>query len=143
MKRKPSGKVVYAKGDGIRRRYRELLEEKHFLHPRRYVSKTVTNKWLMSDEPLKRPLFGLYRLAKYAEGRLYLSRKTNPFHGGTPRPDEDLAFIFFSDTRRAMRNVLYTTHVDERLTRAQLKTVRKAVSKLLNRARAFFILRTV
>jgi hypothetical protein len=132
-KERVDGKVVlvYEKGDGIRRRFREALHEDRFRFPRKGLVHHA-EVWYLTDAPLKRPMFGIYALAAYAEDILWRAR-----FGKNKRPDINEAIKFFAETRRALQNVLSTYRLGERLTRKQIASQRKVVTRLVESAKKF------
>lgn len=130
-KEKVDGKtvVVHEAGDGVRRRFRESLDPSRYTFPRRGLVHHPKS-WYMSDAPLKRPVFGVYALAAFAENMMWLAR-----FGRRRRPTIEDATRYFAETRRALQNVLSTYRVDRRLTEAQARRLRTLVSKLVDGAR--------
>ena len=133
-RQKVNGKtvVVHEKGDGIRRRFREALADERFLWPRRGLVHHA-EAWYVSGAPLRRPVFGVYALAAFAEDTLWRAR-----FGKRRRPDFAEASVFFADTRRALQNVLSTYPIGRRLTGRQVESLRRVVERLVEESRKFF-----
>lgn len=130
---KVDGKVVviYERGDGIRRRFREALDERRFLWPRKGLVHHA-EAWYVSDAPLRRPVFGVYALAAFAEDTLWRAR-----FGKRMKPDFAEASAFFAETRCALQNVLSTYPIDRRLTRKETESLRRVVGRLVEHAKKF------
>lgn len=130
---KVDGKVVivYERGDGIRRRYREALDGERFLWPRKGLVHHAES-WYVSDAPMKRPVFGVYALAAFAEDTLWRAR-----FGKRMKPDFAEASAFFAETRCALQNVLSSYPIGRRLTRKETASLRRVVERLAGHARKF------
>lgn len=130
---KVDGKVVivYERGDGIRRRYREALDERRFLWPRKGLVHHA-EPWYVSGAPMKRPVFGVYALAAFAEDQLWRAR-----FGKRRKPAFAEASAFFAETRCALQNVLSTYPIDRRLTRKEAESLRRVVGRLVEHAKKF------
>lgn len=132
-KERLDGKVVaiFERGDGIRRRFREALSDDRYIWPRKGLVHHA-EEWYVSGAPLKRPVFGVYALAAFAEDTLWRAR-----YGKRRRPDFAKASAFFADTRRALQNVLSTYPIDRRLTPKQVESLRRVVERLVEHAKIF------
>ena len=125
------GKSKRAAAGGIRRRYRDALDEGRFAWPRRGLVHHAES-WYVSEAPLRRPVFGVYALAAFAEDTLWRAR-----FGKRRRPDLCEAVKFFASTRRALQNVLSTYPIGRRLTAKQAGALRRVVARLAGEARKF------
>ena len=123
--------IVHEKGDGIRRRYRESLDESRFAHPRRGLVHHA-EAWYLSDAPLRRPLFGIYAFAALAEDLMWRAR-----FGRRRAPALEDVIPLFAETRRALQNVLSTYHIGRRLTRKETESLRRVVERLVESSRKF------
>lgn len=123
--------IVYERGDGIRRRYREALDGRRFLWPRKGLVHHA-EAWYVSGAPLRRPVFGVYALAAFAEDTLWRAR-----FGKRMKPDFAEASRFFAETRCALQNVLSTYPIDARLTRRQTESLRRVVARLVESSKKF------
>lgn len=123
--------IVHERGDGIRRRFRDALDESRFLHPRKGLVHHEES-WYVSDKPFLRPLFGVYAFASFAEDTLWRAR-----YGRRRRPPLVDAMVYFAETRRALQNVLSTYRIGSRLTPKQIKSLRKVVARLAEGAKKF------
>ena len=122
--------VVFERGDGIRRRFRESLDEARFLYPRKGLIHHPRS-WFLSERPLARPVFGVYAMAAFAEDMLWRARHAKK----GPRPRFEDAARYFAETRRALQNVLSSHKIDRRLTAAQVRRLRTVVERLVEGAR--------
>lgn len=127
---KKEGRRVYAKGDGIRRRYHDMLDPGRFLFPRRGLVHHAES-WFLSTAPLARPTFGVYAMGAFAEDLMWRAR----FGRRGRRPTLEAAARFFASTRRALQNVLSTYRIGRRLTAAQTARLRRTVERLVEEAR--------
>ena len=124
------GVVVHERGDGVRRRFRESLDEMRWTYPRKGLVHHP-RAWFLSEKPMARPVFGVYAMASCAEDMLW--RAKNARKGKAPRYED--AAVYFAETRRALQNVLSTYRIDRRLTAAQVKSLRRVVERLVEGAR--------
>ena len=122
---------VYEPGDGIRRRVHEALDPKRYDFPRKGLIHHARS-WFLSDAPLKRPVFGVYAMASFAEDMLWRAK----FGKGGRIPRVEEALPFFSATRAALQNVLSTYRIGFRLTAKEVGSLRKVVAKLVSQAKA-------
>ena len=131
-KEKVDGKVVvvHERGDGIRRRYRESLDRQRWTFPRKGLVHHP-REWFLSDAPARRPVFGVYAMASFAEDMLWRSKHAKK--GAKPAVED--ATRYFAETRRALQNVLSTYKIDRRLTAAQARSLRGVVERLIEGAR--------
>ena len=123
--------IVHEKGDGIRRRYRESLDESRFAHPRRGLVHHA-EAWYLSDAPLRRPLFGIYAFAALAEDLMWRAR-----FGRRRAPALEDVVPLFAETRRALQNALSTYHIGKRLTERQARSLRRVVERLAEHSKKF------
>lgn len=119
------------KAKGIRERFREALDVRRFTWPRKGLLHHA-EAWFVSEAPLRRPLFGVYAMAAFAEDTLWRAR-----FGKRTKPDFAEAAGFFAETRRALQNVLSTYPIGRRLTRRQAESLRRVVERLAERAKKF------
>ena len=122
--------VVFDRGDGIRRRFRESLDGSRFLYPRKGLIHHPRS-WFLSEWPLRRPVFGVYAMAAFAEDMMWRARHAKK---GMKPAFEDAA-RYFAETRRALQNVLSSYRIDRRLTSAQTRKLRALVGRLVEGAR--------
>ncbi len=112
------------KADGIRRRFRDALDESRYMYPRKGLLHHST-AWFGSDAPVKRPLFGVYAFAALAEDMMWRAR-----FGRRNKPRFEDVVPFFAATRRALQNVLSTYKVERRLTPKEVESLRRVVVRL-------------
>lgn len=131
-KMKTDGKtvVVHERGDGVRRRFRESLDEMRWTYPRKGLVHHP-RAWFLSEKPMARPVFGVYAMASFAEDMLW--RAKNARKGSRPTVED--AMRYFAETRRALQNTLSTYRIDRRLTTAQARSLRRVVERLVEGAR--------
>lgn len=122
--------AVHERGDGVRRRYRESLDESRFLYPRKGLIHHPRS-WFLSERPLARPVFGVYAMAAFAEDMLWRARHAKRGR----RPAFEDAARYFAETRRALQNVLSSHRIDRRLTSAQSRRLRSVVERLVEDAK--------
>lgn len=122
---------VYEPGDGIRRRFHAALDRKRWDFPRKGLIHHARS-WFLSDAPAKRPVFGVYAMASFAEDMLWRAKFGR---AGRIPPVED-ATRFFASTRSALQNTLSTYRIDRRLTAKQAASLRKVVERLIGEAKA-------
>ena len=122
--------TVHERGDGVRRRYRDSLDSSRFLYPRKGLVHHP-RAWFLSEGPLRRPIFGVYALAAFAEDMMWRARHAKK---GMKPAFEDAA-RYFAETRRALQNVLSSYRIDRRLTSAQTRKLRALVGRLVEGAR--------
>lgn len=122
--------AVHERGDGVRRRYRESLDESRFLYPRKGLIHHPRS-WFLSERPLARPVFGVYAMAAFAEDMLWRARHAKRGR----RPAFEDAARYFAETRRALQNVLSSHRIDRRLTSSQSRRLRALVGRLVEGAR--------
>lgn len=132
-KEKVDGRVVvtFERGDGIRRRFRLALSDDRYIWPRKGLVHHA-EPWYVSGAPLKRPVFGVYAMAAFAEDQLWRAR-----FGKRRKPDFAEASAFFAETRRALQNVLSTYPIGRRLTRKETESLRRVVGRLVESSRKF------
>ena len=122
--------TVHERGDGVRRRYRDSLDSSRFLYPRKGLVHHP-RPWFLSEEPLRRPVFGVYAMAAFAEDMMWRARHAKK---GMKPAFEDAA-RYFAETRRALQNVLSSYRIDRRLTAAQVRKLRTVVERLVEGAK--------
>lgn len=122
-------KRVYDKGDGMRRRFHELLEPEHFDNPRK-LSRNHGTKWYLNGRYSNRPIYGIYALAQVAEHYMYLVR-FGKRQQGFALPE---VARFYAATRRAMQNVLSTFGVNKRIPADKVDYVRSIYENLCKEA---------
>lgn len=122
--------IVHERGDGIRRRFRESLDPQRWTYPRKGLVHHP-REWFLSDAPARRPVFGVYAMASFAEDMLWRSKHAKK----GVKPTVEDAMLFFARTRCALQNVLSTYRIDRRLTTAQSRTLRAKVAELVEDAR--------
>lgn len=122
--------AVHERGDGVRRRYRDSLDPSRFLYPRKGLVHHPRS-WFLSEWPLRRPVFGVYAMAAFAEDMLWRARHAKRGR----RPAFEDAARYFAETRRALQNVLSSYRIDRRLTAAQARKLRTVVERLVEGAR--------
>lgn len=82
---------------------------------------------------MRRPVFGVYAMASFAEDMLWRARFGKA--GRIPRIED--ALPFFSATRAALQNTLSTYRIDRRLTAKEAEALRRVVARLVGKAREF------
>lgn len=122
---------MYEPGDGIRRRFHEALDPRRYRFPRKGLIHHARS-WYLSDAPLRRPVFGVYAMASFAEDMLWRAK----FGRGGRIPRVEDALPLFSATRAALQNTLSTYRIDFRLTSREVASLRKVVARLVEQARA-------
>ena len=124
---------VYEPGDGIRRRYYEMLEPTRFLYPRG-LKKTSRKpySWYLDGHLSSRPTMGIYAMARFAEALLFNVKAKRRGWDHTKLRE---ATEFFAATRRAMVNVLASGRVTRRPTRKVTAYAAKVLEKLYPLAR--------
>lgn len=128
--RKKKGIRKHTTGEGIRRRYYDALEQARYDFPRKGLIHHP-RAWFLSDAPLKRPVFGVYAMASFAEDMLWRAK----FGKGGRIPRVEEAIPFFSVTRAALQNTLSTYRIDRRLTAKEVEALRRVVARLVGKAR--------
>lgn len=123
-------KKVFEQGDGVRRHFYEALNESRFTYPR-LVTRRHSIKWYLDGELTKRPLYGIYAMARLAEHFLNRARFGTK---GQKNVIQDAA-KFFADTRRTMRNILSTYDIDKRIPRESVDSIRETYVELVEEAR--------
>ena len=124
-------KRQYVAGDGIRHRYREALDASRARFPRRGLVHHE-RAWFLSDAPRKRPVFGVYAMASFAEDMLWRAKFAKK--GFAPSVED--ALVFFAETRRALQGTLSSYRIDSRLTPRGVASLRKVVARLQRSAEA-------
>lgn len=117
--------TVYEKGDGVRRRYHALLGQEAWQFPRA-VKLHRSAAYILGPEPMRRPLFAIYGMAKLAEYMLHGVRVGRNSKGRAERECAE----FYAATRRTMQNVLSTYPVDRPLSAPGLRAVRRMAEEL-------------
>ena len=121
---------TYEQGDGIRRRFHDALEPERWDFLRRGLVHHP-RAWYLSEAPMKRPVFGVYALASFAEDMLWKAK----FGKGGRIPGVEDALRFFSKTRAALQSTLSTYRIGRRLTAKEAESLRRKVRKLVLDAR--------
>lgn len=114
---------------GIRRRYRELMEQTHFTFPRKTL---IHHKigWYLDGSAAARPAFGVYSMACFAEYILHFARFGRR---GQSAYMKDAA-KFYASTRAALQNTLSTYPIGERLSEHAVESLRRLVYRLVAEA---------
>lgn len=106
-----------------------MLDGVHFSFPRRtLLSHRI--EWYLNGSACKRPTFGVYAMACFAEYLLYQTR-----HG---KRNQSAAFTdaarFYAATRRAIQNTLSSYRIESRLSVPEAVSLRRVVADLVNMA---------
>lgn len=131
-KDRKTGRRTYEAGDGVRRRFHDALDPTRYEFPRKGLVHHPRS-WYLSEAPTRRPVFGVYAMASFAEDMLWRAKFGKA--GRIPRIED--ALPFFSATRAALQNTLSTYRIDRRLTAKETETLRRVVARLVVRARKF------
>lgn len=117
---------------GVLKLYREAMQEIRFMVPERRITYPV--KWYLNcDHLARRPLYGIYAMAQFAEYLLFKTKK--PRKGRAPGRAVIIAAEFFAETRRAMQNVLSTYPAKRHRTPKDTASIRRMFERLLVSAR--------
>lgn len=129
-------------GTGIRRLYKDALDEKRSVYPRYKETRDSHNapkpsklrhkiEWYLDGHLVERPLYGIYALGILAEHLLHQVKfgKHNRKQALSP------AMRFFAETRRIMRDVLTSCSIDDRLPPKVLTRMRGRVKDLIESAK--------
>ncbi len=120
--------------DGMRRRFRSALDPRRFEYPRRTALNHRIGWYLDGSGPSRRPVFGIYALASFAEYVLHFAR----FGKRTQRTALPVAARFFAETRREVQNVLSTYHIDKKVPASGVAHLRDVVARLVEHGRAAY-----
>ena len=131
-KDRETGRRSYEPGDGVRRRFHDALEPMRYEFPRKGLVHHPRS-WYLSEAPMRRPVFGVYAMASFAEDMLWRARFGKA--GRIPRIED--ALPLFSATRAALQNTLSTYRIDRRLTAKEAEALRRVVARLVGKAREF------
>lgn len=127
--------VSARKTDGVRRRFREYLDERRMSFPRgprkrnskEWIKLEHREPWYYDGHLVNRPLFGLLGLGKLSE--LWLNRVAFSRNRGLHAFVPDV-MRFYADVRRVMQNVLSSYPIDERLPEEGVRAVRDEYLRL-------------
>lgn len=125
-------------GSGMRRLYKDALDERRAVYPRYKETRDSRNdpkpsnlrhpvSWYLDGHLVKRPVYGIYALGVFAEHLLYRV-KFGRRHG-----KEALIPVmgFYAKTRRVMRDMLTACSIEERVPKDVLVRMRGRVEELL------------
>lgn len=137
--------VSARKTDGVRRKFREYLDERRMVFPRgpkrpnsrEWIRLDHREEWYYDGHLVDRPLFGLLGLGKVSE--LWLNRVTFPRNRGVRTFVPDVMRLY-ADVRRVMRNVLSSYPIDERLPEEGVRAVRSEYLRLCENAAELVVL---
>lgn len=124
-------RVVFEPGDGIRRRYRILLNPELSRFPRNVKLKHSVD-YFLGELPNERPLFAVYKLATLAEYFLWHTTFGGHARGRGTRECHE----FFAATRKGMQNILSTYRIDRPIYASGTRKLRALVRKLQDYGRA-------
>lgn len=116
---------------GIRRRFRKALDPKLFDYPRKGVLNHRVKWYLDGAEAIRRPTFGVYAMAMFAE---YLFHQARFGKSGQRHAFREAA-AFFAETRRALQNTLSSFSINDRLDSCEIGLLRRTVTKLVEDGR--------
>lgn len=125
---------TYEKGDGMRRRFYDMLEPRYFTFPRK-IPKNRTVGWYFDGHLVERPLFGVYAAGRIAEHIMYLLR-AKKLTGD--RAAFSATAAVYAKSRRMMESVVRHTRIDDRLPKAWTDSLRKELPGFFADARAAY-----
>lgn len=129
-------------GEGIRRLYKDLLDDRRMIYPRNKEMVEAGNElkrsklghpdsWYLDGHLVERPVYGVYALATYAEHLLYLVKFGRRGRGmAIPQ-----VTAFYAETRRVMRDFLTSCSIDSRVPKAVKERMRNRVLDLIESAK--------
>lgn len=128
-------------GTGIRRMYKDLLDDRRQVYPRYQETRDQRNDvkrshlrhpvdWYLDGHLVQRPAYGIYALATFAEHLLYRV-KFGKRHKSRAFP---AVLAFYAETRRVMRDVLTACSIDSRLPKDVLERMRARTEDLVKSA---------
>lgn len=129
-------------GSGMRRLYKDLLDDQRMVYPRYKESfrdgATVKRsklkhpeKWYLDGHLVNRPVYGVYALAIYAEHLLYLVKFGHRGRGFAIPP----VASFYAETRRVMRDFLTSCKLNGRIPKAVKERMSNRVLGLIESAK--------
>lgn len=129
-------------GEGMRRMFKDLLDDRRIVYPRYKETRTAHDKpkssqlrhpieWYLDGHLVNRPVYGIYALGVFAEHLLYRVK----FGRGRNARALNPVMEFYAETRRVMQSLLTSCSVDKRVPKEVLHRMRKRVTELLDGAR--------
>lgn len=133
-------------GKGMRRLYKDMLDETRMTYPRyKEIHKETRNgrstpvplrlrhpiKWYIDGHLVNRPVYGVYALATFAE---YLLHQAKFGHRGRRAALHEV-MAFYAETRRTMRDMLTGCGIDNRLPPQMLNRMRERTRELIESAK--------
>ena len=129
-------------GEGIRRLYKDALDETRAMYPRYKETRDGNNnikqsklrhktQWYIDGHLANRPLYGIYALGTLAEHLLHKVKFSKHCKSQAIHP----VMSFFAETRRVMRDVLTSCSIDKRLPKDTLARMRTRVLLLIESAK--------
>lgn len=128
-------------GEGIRRLYKDALDDKRMLYPRYKETRNSKDavipsklrhsiQWYLDGHLTSRPVYGVYAMGVLAEHLLHQVK--------FGKRDRKYALVpvmeFFAETRRAMRDMLTCCSIKMRLPKSEVSRMRLRVATLIKSA---------